>query len=97
MTGRRERAKAAVAINKARMTTRVSEAKRDEESKNRLMMQKKKKTSSQRTFGSSEVGARRSAGKGRRTTLVSEHVSSSRSFHFSGSHRPPPLHHWRGG
>lgn len=43
MAGRRERAKAAVAINKARMTTRVSEAKRDEESKNRLMMQKKKK------------------------------------------------------
>lgn len=42
MTGWRERAKAAVAINKARMTTRVSEAKRDEESKNRLMMQKKK-------------------------------------------------------
>lgn len=35
--------------------------------------------------------------KGRRTTLVSEFVSSCTSSHFSGSHRPPPLHHWRGG
>lgn len=36
--------------------------------------------------------------KGRMTTLVSECVSRSRSSHFSGSHQPPPLHHWiRGG
>ena len=48
-------------------------------------------------FGRSKMRVWRSAGKGRRTTLVSDYVSSSRSSHFSGSHRPPPLHHRRVG
>ncbi len=99
--GTGQRAKITAPLNRKNMTTQTSKSLRGKgrqsaevkESENRLMRQK----SISVNFGRSEMRVCRSAGKGRRTTLVSEYVSSSRSSHFSGSHRPPTLRHWRGG